>query len=543
MRVSQSTEPKGERLVDPDPVVQRPLWQRYALLRFLCSVWLGVVLLVVIVLFASIVSALPQVRGAIEMTEMQVFRHWVFVSLVALFMLSLLATTFLRQRWDALHAGGAIVHIGLIVMLAGTWWYFGTKVEGDVVLLSPRVEVLGSAGQRMGVLGRFLAAPGESWSGAVGGQRVAVQVTEVEAEGLQPAATVRLAVQVGEQPAETVELSRGLSLRDFAQQGFVVRLGTFEPVNAFYDDEMAAVVYRNLTQPEAGRRQAAVPGLPWYRERYVDLGYALQDQLARPVPSKRTTPQLALGGVRIPTGWFEHWRMPIDVPLADAPFDVEVRGYLPYVSEDTFDIVTSDGRRIRRDEASNYDPAELTVVPRVVPVEMRRPNMGRSPSAILLDITGKGELADWSVSRWVLYSPYPHIDASPIRITLPDNSTWELLYTRLERTLSAQLAGERLSVEFFPGRQRVKSWRSDFLAELPGQPVQHGAVYTNQTYTLGRLTLFQSGAATDHWSWTILGVGNRRGIWPMVIGSVLITLGCLYAFYVKPFVLRSMLKK
>ena len=37
---------------------------------------------------------------------------------------------------------------------------------------------------------------------------------------------------------------------------------------------------------------------------------------------------------------------------------------------------------------------------------------------------------------------------------------------------------------------------------------------------------------------TVFGVGNRQGIWPMTLGCVLITAGCLYAFYVKPVLKR-----
>ena len=58
------------------------------------------------------------------------------------------------------------------------------------------------------------------------------------------------------------------------------------------------------------------------------------------------------------------------------------------------------------------------------------------------------------------------------------------------------------------------------------------------TMTIGNWTYFQSGAATDNWSFTVLGVGNRNGIIPMGVGCVMITLGCLFAFYVKPILKR-----
>jgi hypothetical protein len=102
-------------------------------------------------------------------------------------------------------------------------------------------------------------------------------------------------------------------------------------------------------------------------------------------------------------------------------------------------------------------------------------------------------------------------------------------------TLGATLIPGRLKVQFFPGRHGAESWQSDFqvLAGRDSQPVP-ALVKTNLTYRLGEWALFQSGAAPDHWGWTILGVGNRHGILPMLLGCVMVPLGCLYAFYVKP---------
>ena len=39
-------------------------------------------------------------------------------------------------------------------------------------------------------------------------------------------------------------------------------------------------------------------------------------------------------------------------------------------------------------------------------------------------------------------------------------------------------------------------------------------------------------------NYTILGVGNRNGVWTMLAGSVLSVIGMIYAFYVKPMIKR-----
>ena len=38
--------------------------------------------------------------------------------------------------------------------------------------------------------------------------------------------------------------------------------------------------------------------------------------------------------------------------------------------------------------------------------------------------------------------------------------------------------------------------------------------------------------------YTVLGVGNRRGVWVQLAGSTLMVIGLMYAFYVKPVLVR-----
>ncbi len=512
------------------------------LLYRLSSVWLGVALLSIILVYASVVSALPQVRGAIEMTEMQVFQHWLFAGLCVLFSLSLALATLVRCRWDALGAGAIIVHVGLLLLVGGAVAYFGRKVEGDVPLFSPRIEVIGLRDGVPRTLGMFLADRGQAWQGltADGRQPVRIEVVETRTADMNPVGEARLEVQVAAEPAREITLSAAGPNRVQVHDGLAAQLRTFTPTDRFYDQELAALYYRKLSDPQGAQRFVALPELPWHRERYLDEGYAVRDVRGADVPTKRVAPFLTVAGLRVPTGWFEHWRLPIRPRIPELPFEVEVTGYLPYTSETGFDAYGPDGRRLAESELSSVDATKVHLVPRVQPLELRRPGMGRGPSAIRLKFIGRGDLAGWTETQWCPFSQYPHIEAVPIRVRPPNSpDVWELLYSRYERDLGATLAGGKLSVTLFPGRQSAESWRSDFLALVPdaAAPVA-AAVYTNQTYNVGEYTLFQSGAASDHWSWTILGVGNRHGIWPMTLGCILITVGTLYAFYVKPLILR-----
>jgi hypothetical protein len=522
-------------------------WRRYRLLRFLSSVWLGVTLLFLIVVYASVASAVPQVRGAIEMSEMEVFRHWLFTTLCGLFCVSLILATLLRCRWNASGAGALIVHAGLLLLVGGSAWYFGTKVEGDVLLFSPSIEVSSSKDGVPRATDTFLADRGQGWEGMTADhkKRVRIRVLETRMSGMLPVAEAKLEVRVDDDPPTEITLSAAGTRRTSVQDDLSVHLRTAAPTSRFYDHELAGLYYRKLNDPQAVQHCAGLSRLPWYRERYLDAGYMIHDAGGAEVPSKRVSPYLSLAGLHIPTGWFEHWRMPIRPQTPELPFEVEITGYLPYTSETGFDAYTQDGRHLAENELSSADMARMQIVPRVQPLELRRPGLGRGPSAIRLKFTGTGALAGWSETQWCPFSQYPHVDTVPIRVHAPNSpDTWEFIYSRYERDLGATLAGGKLSVKFFPGRQSAESWRSDFFAQRTGAtaPVA-AAVYTNQTYALGPYTLFQSGAATDHWSWTILGVGNRRGIWPMTLGCVLIVLGTLYAFYAKPLILRRRLAR
>lgn len=726
-------------------------WRGNRLVRLLSDVRFGLTILTLILVYASIGSAFAPLRGGLEMTEMQVFQHWLFVALIALFTASLVTATLTRVRWSVVNAGSVVVHAGLLLLVGGAVWYFARKVEGDVPLFSPRVEVFASV-SALEPGAEFLADVGQGWEvdlPGLGG-RVRLEVVGVTAGAGAPFAQATVALSVAGNPIEEVTLAANADKLTPLRNGLALRLRTYPPQERFYEAHAPALYYGR--RGEGRSRFVRLAGLPLHRERYLSEGPVLRDTHGRLVPSKREYPHLPLAGLRIPTNWLEPWRMPLKLDTPDLPCDVEITGYLPYVvgmdqtvggggdrenpiaeflveaggrsvtlalaalqppragrgpfefhwvasaaemdellrplagpAELTFKVldppieqtlavrigqnipiagtpyeltvasivpawplvtpgfegaqsaaalvdVRRGETRFRRSVVERYpqltqdiddqgvrhtetllDPnlvlrfrttvegrmvlaagpdlppvlavfqpdgsvqrfaaergraqpvsvpdftARFTLlalerfgrwleVPLIQPLELRRPNMDRSYSAIRVKLTGRGPYAGWSESRWCLFSEYPRLDrtnAPPTlhtRVTtvrLPDGHEYELVYSRAERDLGATLVPAKLTTRLFPGRHRAESWRSDFFVQpRGGTALLPAAVYTNQTCTVAGWTLFQSGAAGDHWSWTILGVGNRHGMVPMVIGSLLITLGCLYAFYVKPVLLR-----
>jgi hypothetical protein len=59
----------------------------------------------------------------------------------------------------------------------------------------------------------------------------------------------------------------------------------------------------------------------------------------------------------------------------------------------------------------------------------------------------------------------------------------------------------------------------------------------------GSWLFFQAQWDPEGQRWTILGVGNRPGVGVMVTGCVMIVAGLMYAFYIKPIVIRRMKRK
>lgn len=498
--------------------------RRNPVVRFLSSIWLGITLLALILAYSSVISAYAPARWALEMTEMQAFRHWFFVALCLLFVIALVAATLARMRWTAFNVGAVTAHFGLLLLIAGAFAYFGTKIEGDVLLQSPAILVRSNV-PGGGILARFRAGVDSSWSRMlpqVG--PVTLRVLAAEARGAQAVAAVHMSVQVGDQEPRLVHLSDRPEDWQPVNELLSVRLETFPPQTGFYDSDTPVLHVRGPGKEHDTVRR--IDHLPIYRERYLPEGPVLKDAQGHEFPSRRTTPELRLGGLRIPTGWLEPWRMPIEVDSADLPFTIQVTGYAPHVV--SFQPATGpDGKTIE--------------VPVLETRENRRPDIApRSASAIRLRLTGRGEHAGWSETRWCPYSSYPEADARSIQVRIPGTpGAWEFKYTRARLALGAAISAEKLYVEYFPGQRGVESFYSDVLVQPDGGTPFRSTVSTNRTLTIGHWTLFQSGFdGENRWSYSILGVGNRLGLWTMNVGWIVVALGCLYAFYVKPVLLR-----
>lgn len=130
------------------------------LLDLFSSVWFGIALFTAIFIYSTIGSAgvlypisfdifskegwayeqLRQ-RPFFELTEFEWFHWWPFSLLLALFSLTLIVTTIRRIPFRLINAGVLTIHCGILMLIAGSVYYFATKIEGDVPVFRRKVVI------------------------------------------------------------------------------------------------------------------------------------------------------------------------------------------------------------------------------------------------------------------------------------------------------------------------------------------------------------------------------------------------------------------
>jgi hypothetical protein len=163
-----------------------PWWRRGAVgwtLDLFSSVKFGIWLLVALFIYSSIGSAgivypesanifsaegwahdqIRQWRG-LEMTEFEWFHWWPFDLMMILIALNITVTTIRRIPFKPVNYGVWMIHTGILVLIVGSFVYFGTKVEGDTPVARRKVvatlAALGQDGAAQDATVEFIAAPG-----------------------------------------------------------------------------------------------------------------------------------------------------------------------------------------------------------------------------------------------------------------------------------------------------------------------------------------------------------------------------------------------
>ena len=189
--------------------------------------------------------------------------------------------------------------------------------------------------------------------------------------------------------------------------------------------------------------------------------------------------------------------------------------------------------------------------PSIVPPSQRDPSASNFYSMVKLAIPTPSGAA----TSWLPFHQYPfqsqketvrRFRYEPTVMQLPNGRMFEVLFSRKSAPLPVPVALDAFEIDShiggFSGRtSSVLNWRS--LIRFMGDEEVEVAVSVNDPKSYGNYWFFQSqwdppDSTSPGLNYTVLGVGNRFGIFPMLFGCCLTVAGMIWAFYVKPMIKR-----
>ncbi len=172
---------------------------------------------------------------------------------------------------------------------------------------------------------------------------------------------------------------------------------------------------------------------------------------------------------------------------------------------------------------------------------------------------------------WLRFHMYPfekqaetlrrHI-YEPTVVTLADGRRFELMFSRQRSSLPAEIAldefrlsthmggftGESGTIRDYTSMLRFRdSMEADWGTPTPvsmNKPVEHGGYwYFQAQWDPPEEARREGQRASAGLNYTVLGVGNRNGVYVQLLGSIIAVIGMIYAFYVKPIIKQWRKKK
>ena len=190
--------------------------------------------------------------------------------------------------------------------------------------------------------------------------------------------------------------------------------------------------------------------------------------------------------------------------------------------------------------------------PAIVPQMQRDPVASNSYSMVLVEIAND----EGASSAWLQYHQYPfgsitevvsRFEYRPTTLLLKNKKIVEIVYSRRSKSLPAPIALDRFEVDShlggFSGRtSSILNWRS-IVRVLDGEN-NYMSVSVNEPKQYGDYWFFQSqwdppDTTSAGLNYTVLGVGNRHGVFVMLLGCCFTVSGMIWAFFVKPMIKRK----
>ncbi len=186
--------------------------------------------------------------------------------------------------------------------------------------------------------------------------------------------------------------------------------------------------------------------------------------------------------------------------------------------------------------------ANVVYRPELIPAAQRRPQLEQTMGHCVLQLAvSRGKWTDNQI--FIPFQQFGlHGDLAPTSVRVPGAGKVSFVFSTLEWKLPAALTLLSCKELFYPGGN---SFPRDFISKvrftnLKTHQSKLAVIHLNHPETLDGQHFFQArfGKQADGTPFTVLGVGNTNGLYPMIVGVIMIIFGIGYAFYVKPVLLN-----
>lgn len=214
-------------------------------------------------------------------------------------------------------------------------------------------------------------------------------------------------------------------------------------------------------------------------------------------------------------------------------------------------------------EIINYAArTELVTRPAIVPPQQREANDRQQRSMVRIEVPGSAGQAHWLTHHLYAFrnenETLRRFPYRPTEITLADGRVLEVMYSRQRRRLPAAVALEDFVLTthiggFTGSTLSIRDWTSVVKFEVDdaeqawtnsarvsmNKPTSHeGFWFFQAQWDPPDPPRFEGDAPSNGLNFTVLGVGNRNGVYTQLAGCVIAVFGMIYAFYIKPILKR-----
>ena len=121
----------GEATFNPKPVLKPGFLRR--IFRFFSSVKLAVTILVTLMAVLATGTIIESLHGT-DAARLVVYQSWWFSLILLVLAVNLLTAALSRMPWKVKHTGFVITHLGIILILTGSWLTAQTVVDGQIAI-------------------------------------------------------------------------------------------------------------------------------------------------------------------------------------------------------------------------------------------------------------------------------------------------------------------------------------------------------------------------------------------------------------------------